>query len=857
MPSNTAAGNGASYFPRVSADGRYVAFQSTSSDIVANDTNKADDVFVRDTQTGSVTLVSVNLQGTGPADRGSGVEAITPDGRFVVFSSNATNLTATPQPAATPFASQVYVRDLVLQKTTLVSLNAAGTAAGNHNSLSAAVTPDGRFVAFASVASDLTTTADANGTVDVFLRDLQTNTTELVSVNAAGTAAGNRTSTSASVGYVVTPLVSDDGRFVVFNSHASDLVTLPDTNGGVDVFVRDTVTDKTSLVSVNKTGDAAGAGQSEGPSMSADGRYVVFASTSNDLVAATAGLGVQDLFVRDTQAGTTSLVSVTLAGKPGGSGEGRITPDGRYVIFSSYSKDMAAGVSDASLHLDVFRRDLQTGTTSLVSYNRWNTHPADEDSFAAAVSADGRFVAFQSEAANLTEEPDAYSTNDVFVRDMRTGLTRLASVNRNGAASNNSVFPVISANGARVVFDSYAPNITALADTNNSNDLFAYAVPQPPGPSVIQFSAASYLGSESGGPVLVTVTRTGDVSEAAAVEYATFDGTASERTDYAAAVGTLRFAPGASTAHFEVIVNDDPYVEGQEEFTLKLSAPYRAQLGAQSQARVDVLSNDAAPEGTLNYSDDTFFFVRQHYRDFLSREPDDSGFAFWMGEIEKCGADAACREVKRVNVSAAFFLSIEFQQTGYFVYRVRMLAGGQTRGPGNPVPVTLRDFLHDVREVSEGVVVGEPGWEQRLAANKQAYVEDVVGREWFADAFPLSMGGSAFASKLGEGSNRELPQATVNDIAGQLSSGQMTRAQALRAAAEDPTFTQAEFNRAFVLMQYFGYLRRDPNAAPDANFDGYNFWLSKLNEFHGNYIAAEMVKAFVTSIEYRQRFGKP
>jgi Tol biopolymer transport system component len=859
--SNTAAGNGASYFPRLSADGRFVTFQSSSSDLVPGDNNNADDAFVRDLQTGAVTLVSVNRQGTSSCDRGAGAGSITPDGRFVTFVSNCTDLTTTPPPSPGSFAVQVYVRDLVLQKTTLVSVNAAGTAAGNHNSLAPVITPDGRFVAFASVASDLTTLADPGVTVDVFLRDMQAGTTKLISVNAAGTAAGNRESSSASVGSVVDPAVSNDGRFVVFNSHATDLTTLPDTNGAVDVFVRDTLTGTTSLASVNKTGDAAGKGQSENPSMSADGRYVLFGSTSNDLVAATAGVGVSDLFLRDTQAGTTTLVSAALDGKPGGSGPAHITPDGRFVVFSSGSNNMVAGVSDTSAHFDVFLRDLKTNTTSLVTYNRWGTHPADDDSFSAVVSDDGRFVAFQSEADNLTEEADTFSSNDIFVRDMASGTTRMVSVNRTGAASaaGGSVFPAISGGGTRVAFSSDSNEVTALPDTNNASDLFAYAVPQAlTEPSVVQLSAAEYFGSESGGPVLITVTRTGDTSAPATVEYATSDGTASERTDYAAALGTLRFAAGETQKTFEIIVNDDPFVEGEETFTLRLSSPYRAQLGARSQATVRVTSNDTTPPGSLNLSDDTSFFVRQHYRDFLNREPDAAGLAFWTNEIEGCGADAQCREVKRVNVSAAFFLSIEFQETGFFVYRVRMLAGGQLRGPSNPVPINLRDFLHDVREVSEGVVVGEPNWQQRLEANKQAYVEDVVGREWFADTFPVWMGGG-FASKLGDGSNRELPQATVNSLAAGLTSGQLTRAQALRAAAEDPTFTKAELNRAFVLMEYFGYLRRNPNDAPEPNrdFSGYDFWLGKLNQFNGNYIDAEMVKAYVTSLEYRQRFGQP
>ncbi|MET0622771.1 MAG: Calx-beta domain-containing protein [Pyrinomonadaceae bacterium] len=856
--SGTAAGNGVSYNPSLSADGRYAAYHSSASDIVANDNNGTDDVYVRDLQTGAVTLVSVNRFGTATGNRGSVSPRISADGRFVVFTSAASDLTATPISPSAIFAVQVYVRDLVQQKTTLVSVNAAGTHTGNHNSISPVISPDGRFVAFVSVATDLVALSDPNGTTDVYLRDTQTGTTELMSVNAAGTGAGNRDSSFSANGGVQEPLLSADGRFVVFESVATDLTALPDTNQTSDVFIRDAVTDTTSLVSVNQTGDAAANGTSDLPAMSADGRLVTFRSQSNNLIPETAGVGVWDVFVRDTQAKTTRLVSVNLAGGPGGGGPSRITPDGRYVVFSSGSTNMVSGVRDTA-SLDVFRRDLHTNTTELVTFNKWGTRAGDDDSWNAVVSDDGRFVAFQSEAASLVEEADFSFSNDIFLRDMAAGTTRLLSVSKDGGASapGGSVFPVISGDGRRIAFGSYSTTLLALGDANNGSDLFAYAAPQElPEPSFVQLAAAEVTAPEAGGPVTFTVTRTGDTSAPATVEYATSDGTASERTDYAAALGTLVFAAGETTKTVTVLVNDDPFVEPEETFTLRLSAPYRVRLGAIVAATARLSSDDATPPaGALNYSDDSAFFVRQHYRDFLGREPDAEGLAHWTNEIESCAADAQCREVKRINVSAAFFQSIEFRETGYFVYRVRMVASGALRGPSNPVPLTLREFLHDTQEVARGVVVGEPGWQQRLEANKQAYLEEFVRREAFADVFPVGMNNQAFVYELYDGSNRQLPQVVLSDLLNR--SSQMTRAQLLRAVAEDPTLTRNESNRAFVLMQYFGYLRRNPSDAPEPglNFAGFNFWLGKLNEFNGNFIAAEMVKAFITSAEYRRRFG--
>ncbi|MFN2416929.1 MAG: DUF4214 domain-containing protein [Pyrinomonadaceae bacterium] len=259
-----------------------------------------------------------------------------------------------------------------------------------------------------------------------------------------------------------------------------------------------------------------------------------------------------------------------------------------------------------------------------------------------------------------------------------------------------------------------------------------------------------------------------------------------------------------------------------------------------------------------NLSDDSTFFVAQHYRDFLSREPDQSGLNFWTGEIESCGADAACRDVKRVNVSAAFFLSIEFQNTGYLVYRLYKAAFGSVAG--TPVPVRFHQFFPDTQEIGRGIVVGQPNWEAQLEANKQAFALKFVQRAEFVARHPTSLTPAQFVDTLyanaGVAPSAADRQAAVAEFGGASNtSDAAARARALRRVAETAALVQAEFNRAFVLMQYFGYLRRNADDAPDADFTGYNFWLAKLNEFGGNYVAAEMVKAFITSVEYRRRFG--
>jgi hypothetical protein len=254
-------------------------------------------------------------------------------------------------------------------------------------------------------------------------------------------------------------------------------------------------------------------------------------------------------------------------------------------------------------------------------------------------------------------------------------------------------------------------------------------------------------------------------------------------------------------------------------------------------------------------------FVTQHYRDFLGREPDAGGLAFWTNQIESCGTDAQCREVRRINTSAAFFLSIEFQETGYLVYKTYKAAFGNL--PNTPVPLTLGEFLPDKQEISSGVVIGQPGAEELLEHNKALYFNDFVQRARFTSMYPTTLTPQQYVDSLNVNTEESLTaderQAAINEFAGAATSADAgARARALRRVAENAEFTRREKNRAFVLMEYFGYLRRNPPDPPELTLDyqGYNFWLTKLNAFKGNFVEAEMVKAFITSDEYRQRFGQ-
>jgi Tol biopolymer transport system component len=395
--------------------------------------------------------------------------------------------------------------------------------------------------------------------------------------------------------------------------------------------------------------------------------------------------------------------------------------------------------------------------------------------------------------------------------------------------------------------------------TNSAADLQpalqprAIVPPAPlPGGATVQFSAVEYTVREGEPHATLTVIRAGNVTGLSTVEFATVNGNASNRTDYTFHGGTLSFQPGQTSSSFSVLPIDDAYIEEDETLTITLRNPTGATLGAQNTAVLKILDNDTA-QLSPNPIDNARLFVNQHYLDFLSREPDASGLDFWTDQITSCGNNLACLELRRINVSAAFYLSIEFQQTGYLVYRVYKTAYGDL--PGTPVPVRLGEFLPDTQRIGQGVVVGVGDWQAALENNKNAFVSDFVMRPRFLSAYPQGLEAAKFVDLLNQNAGGALSAAERDQLVGELTAGSKTRAQVLRAVAEDPDLQRQEFNKAFVLMQYFGYLRRNPDQAPDVDFSGYNFWLQKLNQFNGNFINAEMVKAFIVSTEYRQRFG--
>jgi hypothetical protein len=510
-----------------------------------------------------------------------------------------------------------------------------------------------------------------------------------------------------------------------------------------------------------------------------------------------------------------------------------------------------------------------------------------------------------NDAPSFTKGADQTVNNNAGAQTVANWATNISAgpTNESGQAvnfqiSNNtnpglfSIAPALSPTGTLTYTPATNAGGTATITVNLKDDggtanggvdtsaSQSFSITIVPVGGALNFTTATLNPTEDSGFVSVTVKRTGDISRAVTVDYATSgdnglpcstaNGVATPKCDFIAALGTLSFAAGEDTKGFEILINQDSFVEGPETFTVVLSNQTGgSSLG--SPASMMVTIGDDLSEPPTNTIDNADGFVRQQYHDFLNRDADAAGLAFWVGQITSCGADASCIENKRVNVSAAFFLSIEFQQTGYLVEKKYKAGYGDATGVSSSpsshqlsVPIVRFDeFLKDTQRLQQGVVVLQQGWEQVLEGNKQSYARDFVQTSRFVPAFPATLTPAQFVDKLfanaGVTPTSSERTKAINEFGSAATSSNVAaRALALRDVAESSTFSTQEFNRAFVLMEYFGYLRRNPNDAPETTLDhsGFEFWLNKLNQFNGDYIKAEMVKAFISSSEYRQRFGQ-
>jgi len=405
-------GNGRSFHAAISADGRFVAFQSASTDLVASDTNGCEDVFLRDRDSGVTRRISLATDGT-QGNQNSADPAISADGRFVAFASLSGNLV----PFDTNQHTDVFVRDRLAGTLELVSVSSTGVQ-GNVYSWFPSISADGRYVAFSSRSINLVP-GETNGSIeDIFVRDRQAGTTERVSVDSGGIL-GDGTS--------LFPSISADGRYVAFTSESTNLVP-GDTNGDFDVFVHDRQTATTVRASVGSNGEQAD-GDCLDPEISADGRFVVFWSNTDELVPGDVNF-YSDVFVRDLVNGTTEIASLNSGEGLGNLPSARpsISADGRFVAFWSRATNLVP--PNMTYPQLVFVRDRSLGTTDLVSVDSGGTQ-ANGICDLPAISDDGRWVAFESIASNLVPG-DTYA-QDVFVRDLEA--TGFVSVCDPGPAS--------------------------------------------------------------------------------------------------------------------------------------------------------------------------------------------------------------------------------------------------------------------------------------------------------------------------------------------------------------------------------------------------------------------------------------
>jgi Tol biopolymer transport system component len=398
--------------------------------------------------------VSVASDGT-QGDGYSQGSAISEDGRFVAFVSPASNLVAND----TNGVQDVFVKDRSTGTIERVSLTSNGAQA-NLASVSVAISGDGRFVAFSSSASNLVAN-DNNGAQDVFVRDLQAGTTERVSVTSAGVAAN---------GNCYHPSISKDGRFVGFDAEASNLY-VGDTNAGGDVFIFDRQTRTLELISVSTSGGTANS-YSYDPIMSADGQMVAFHSNATNLVSGSAGSEhVLCIYLRNRQTGTTMPITY---GADALSWGPSISADGRFIVFWSNATNLVSG--DTNAKSDAFLFDVEAAKIERVSVASDGTQ-GNNNSFFPVISADGRFVAYYSDATNLVSD-DTNAVADVFMYDRLTHQTQLVSLTSGGLQGNGaSQFPAISGNGRFVAFESNASNLVS-EDTNGATDIFVRIVPK-------------------------------------------------------------------------------------------------------------------------------------------------------------------------------------------------------------------------------------------------------------------------------------------------------------------------------------------------------------------------------------------
>lgn len=465
--SATGSGNAKSYFPVISANGRVVAFTSQATDLVPEVAKVSTTVDLFARDLQTGQIVDLNSVGSIPGNSSAGQVSLSADGRYAAFTSGASNLV----PSDNNGTSDVFVRDLKTRTTILVSCDAANMGTANGRSEQPSISADGRYVAFMSSATNLAA-GDTNATYDIYVRDLLLGTTRLVSASYSGAGSAD--------GHCYAPRITADGRHVLFLSQATNLWSSR-TAGYENLYRRDLVNRKTDLVSVSKWGGESVSYTPIPFDVTPDGRFVAFESSSNQLVEGLVDtIGSEDVFVRDLVERKTTLVSINQ--RRTGTGNGRsqrptVSADGNWIAFESSSSDLTP--ADHNNLTDVFVYDLSTGKATLVSVNpagvsgNWySTH--------GQVSGDGRFVTFWSAASDLTPGKERIQY-DIYQRDLYNRTTRLVSQNPEGHSGNDSSDVCSTSSDGRIVaFTSRATDLVANDTNGPVDDIFAGTVNSAP-----------------------------------------------------------------------------------------------------------------------------------------------------------------------------------------------------------------------------------------------------------------------------------------------------------------------------------------------------------------------------------------
>jgi hypothetical protein len=714
--------------------------------------------------------------------------------------------------------------------------------------------------------------------------------------------------------------IAADSEGFVYITGMTDSLNFPTTAGafsrtssiGKDVFVSKLNPSGTALAYSTYLGGALD-DEGYGIAVDANGQAYVTGTTASPNFPTTTGAlmtfnsGGTDAFVAKLNSTGSGLVYSTYLGGSGfdeGFGIAVNSSGNAYVTGVTGSSNFPAtvGVAQTTLAgpMDAFVTKLSaTGATAI--YSTYLGGRSVDVGFGIALDSKGAnaFITGITDSDNFPTTAQAFSktlagASDAFVAKLNdTGSAAIYSTFLGGSGTDVGLGVAVDPDGAAYVSgatDSANFNVTAgvLQSTNGGGGTDAFVTKLNVDGSSLAYS--TYLGgsgsdaafgialdparnayvtgttSSANFPTVAPATTLGGGNDAFLTKVNP-TGSALVLSRY---LGGLNDEDGLGIA---VDLASNVYVTGvtsSANFVTTTGAVQTGGLGG-SEAFVTKITDVT----TANPIDDARFFVQQHYLDFLNRLPDAGGLAFWTSEITSCGANQSCIDAKRINVSAAFFLSIEFQNTGYLVERFYKASYGDTTGTSTiggahqlAVPIArFSEFLPDTQTIGQGVVVGQTGWETVLENNKQAFTAEFVTRSRFTTAYPNTLTPTQFVNMLfanaGVVPTSTERQAAIDEFGGAgTSANAAARGRALRRVAENSTLAQQEFNRAFVLMQYFGYLRRNPNDPQDTDYTGYDFWLTKLNQFTqpGDDVLvrvqkAEMVKAFIVAGEYRQRFG--